>query len=63
MRAHITLAMVALLLTGCAASVVRNPLPEEYHQDVTVLGEDNFRHWGDGRRPEVFDGIESIEEL
>jgi hypothetical protein len=55
-------ALACLVLSGCA-SVVRNPLPAEFHQDVTVLGRDDLRHWGDGRRPDVFQGIDSREDL
>ncbi len=62
-RLHFPLFLLAfLVLSGCA-SVVRNPLPGELHQEVTVLGRDDLRHWGDGRRPDVFQGIESQEEL
>lgn len=53
---------VCLYLTACA-SVVRTPLPEELHQDVTVLGRNDFRQWGDGARSTAFRGIDSIEEL
>ena len=63
MRTQISLAMLMVLLTGCAASVVRNPLPEEYHADVKVLGQDDLRQWGDGRRAPVFANIENREEL
>ena len=57
------LLLASVLFLQACASVVRNPLPEEYHKDVTVLERDDLRHWGDGRRPEVFDGIESMEAL
>ena len=62
-RWHFPVFLLAfLVLSGCA-SVVRNPLPGELHQEVTVLGRDDLRHWGDGRRPDVFQGIDSQEEL
>ena len=54
--------LCCLFLTACA-SVVRTPLPKELHEDVTVLGRDDFRQWGDGVRPEVFPGVDSMEEL
>ncbi|MEM9302748.1 MAG: patatin-like phospholipase family protein [Pseudomonadota bacterium] len=51
-----------LLLSACA-SVVRTPLPEELHEDVTVLGREDLRHWGDGREVRILPGITSLEEL
>lgn len=54
--------LACLYLSACA-SVVRTPLPEELHQDVTVLGREDFRQWGDGVRSQIFPGIDSMEEL
>ena len=51
-----------LLLSACA-SVVRNPVPEAVHKDVTVLGRNDFRHWGDAKHPKLFPGIETMEQL
>jgi predicted patatin/cPLA2 family phospholipase len=45
---RIAMIFVFLALGGCA-SVVRNPVPEADHQDVTVLGNKDVRQWGDGR--------------
>lgn len=41
------LLLVCLLLTGGCASIQRSPVPEEAHLDVTVLGRDDLRFWGD----------------
>jgi hypothetical protein len=54
--------LICLLLSACA-SVVRNPLPEDLHQDVTVLERDDFRLWGDDRHVQVFHGVTSMAEL
>lgn len=51
-----------LILSGCA-SVVRTPLPEDLHQDATLLGRSDFRQWGDGVHSQIFPGIDSVEEL
>ncbi len=62
LRKYLTCALISVLLTGCA-SVVRNPLPEELHQDVTVLERSDFRQWGDAAHSEVFPGVRSMAEL
>ena len=54
--------LLCFLLTACA-SVVRNALPEEDHLDVTVLGETNFRHWGDNNAVRAFPGVENRSQL
>jgi hypothetical protein len=54
--------LLCLLLSACA-SVVRNPLPEELHRDVTVLGRDDFRFWGDERHVKVFHGATTLEQV
>ena len=41
--------VLCLFIVGCA-SVVRNPVPEADHMDVTVLGNPEARQWGDGRQ-------------
>ena len=41
--------VLCLFIVGCA-SVVRNPVPEADHMDVTVLGNPEVRQWGDGRQ-------------
>jgi predicted acylesterase/phospholipase RssA len=41
------LLLACLLLTGGCASIQRNPVPEDAHLDVTVLGRDDLRFWGD----------------
>ena len=58
----VSIAFVCLLLSACA-SVVRNPLPEELHQDVTVLGHSDYRQWGDAVHSELFPGVRSMAEL
>ena len=59
---YLTLAILCLLLSACA-SIVRTPLPEALHQNVTVLGHEDFRKWGDAPHYEVFEGIRSVAEL
>ena len=38
----IAVATGLILLAGCS-SILRNPVPEKYHQEVNVLGRDNLR--------------------
>jgi predicted acylesterase/phospholipase RssA len=54
--------VLCLAVTGCA-SVVRNPVPEADHLDVTVLGAQDVRQWGDGRYVKVMPVFESEAEL
>jgi predicted acylesterase/phospholipase RssA len=43
------LLVIAICMTlGACASVVRNPLPEADHENVTLLGSSDLRQWGDG---------------
>ncbi len=58
MRAPISVTLCILVLSGCA-SVVRNPLPEELHQDVRILGRTDLRYWGDSPRVTAFPGVTS----
>jgi len=51
-----------LLLSACA-SVVRTPLPEALHENVTVLGHSDFRKWGDAAHYQLFPGVRSMEDL
>lgn len=53
---------ILALATGCA-SVVRNPLPEEAQNQVTVLGHDDFRQWGDCSQCRTFGGLQSAEDI
>lgn len=41
--------VLASLLLGACASVVRNPVPEADHLTVNPLGNEDIRQWGDGR--------------
>ena len=59
---RLSIVFVWLLLSACA-SVVRTPLPEELHQDVTVLGHSDYRQWGDAVHSELFPGVRSTAEL
>ena len=59
---HLAIVFFCLTLASCA-SVVRNPLPEQDHLDVTVLGMKDIRHWGDGVRLRAFPGIENRSQL
>lgn len=49
---RIAVVLIFLVLGGCA-SVVRNPVPEADHLNVTVLGNEDVRQWGDGREVRV----------
>lgn len=40
-----------LLLAGCAALPDRNPLPEDYADQASVLGMSHVRYWGDEEFP------------
>ena len=53
---------VCLAISACA-SVVRTPLPEELHEDVTVLDRTDLRQWGDARHAQVFPGVQNLDEL
>jgi hypothetical protein len=59
---HLAILFFCLVLASCA-SVVRNPLPEKDHLDVTVLGMKDIRHWGDGVRLQAFPGVENRSQL
>ncbi len=50
------------LVSGCA-SVVRSPVPEAVHEQVTVLGRDDLRHWGDCVQCQPFQGLRSAEAI
>jgi hypothetical protein len=54
--------LTCFFLSACA-SVVRDPLPEEFHDQVTVLGRNDLRQWGDGVHPEIFAGIQDHQDL
>ncbi len=59
---HLAVAIACLFLAACA-SVVRTPLPENLHEDVTVLGHSDFRQWGDAAQPKLFPGVTNRQEL
>lgn len=62
LMARWALAALLVLSTGCA-SVVRNPVPESVHEQVTVLGREDFRNWGDCTHCTSFQDIRSPEEI
>ena len=41
------LLLACLLVTSGCATIQRSPVPEEAHLEVTVLGRDDLRFWGD----------------
>ena len=45
MRVHLILLAILILLQGCQTKPVRNPVPEDLQDDVTVLGSDKYRIW------------------
>jgi predicted acylesterase/phospholipase RssA len=57
---RITTLVLCLFVVGCA-SVVRNPVPEADHTDVTVLDNPNVRQWGDGRTVRSFTDLGQTE--
>lgn len=64
MRLNFTAIVVVCLLLGGCASVVRNPVPEADHLDVTLLGQDDLRQWGDRtevRNLPIFGSQEELE--
>ena len=44
--------VILMLLGGCSSTILRYPVPEAMHQQATVLGQDNLRHWVDREPPE-----------
>ena len=38
-----------LVLTSACSAILRNPVPEQYHLDATVLDRSDLRFWGDRR--------------
>jgi len=52
-RVNWTAVVLVFLVMGGCASVVRNPVPEADYLDVTVLGDEDVRQWGDGKRVRV----------
>lgn len=59
---HIFVVILCLAMAGCA-SVVRNPVPEADHQDVTVLDSEHIRQWGDGRSVRLWRTVEKAGDL
>jgi hypothetical protein len=50
MKALAKLALLALaVLTSACRAILRNPVPEKYPLDATVLDRSNLRFWGDRR--------------
>ncbi len=41
--------VAALALTSACSAILRNPVPEQYHLDTTVLDRSDLRFWGDRR--------------
>lgn len=62
LRPSLGILSLCLLLSACA-SVVRTPLPEALHENVTVLGQSDFRKWGDAAHYQLFPGVQSMEDL
>ena len=65
MNTHLSRAWVlglSLLVAGCA-SVVRDPLPAEYADNVNVLGRSDLRVWGDGVHQRTFANVHNASEL
>lgn len=58
-RLRVGLACLCLALVSACSSILRNPVPEQYHLETTVLGRDDLRIWGDQQGPEVY----SLEQL
>lgn len=60
--ASIVAMILCLTLSGCA-SVVRNPVPEADHLEVTVLDSEHSRQWGDGRAVRLWRTVEKEGDL
>lgn len=45
MRTYLILLAMLIFLQGCQTKPVRNPVPEDLQDDVTVLGSDEYRIW------------------
>jgi predicted patatin/cPLA2 family phospholipase len=43
------LLVATLALTTACSAILRNPVPEQYHLDTTLLGDSDLRFWGDRR--------------
>lgn len=52
--------VILILLGGCSSTVLRYPVPEAMHQQATVLGQDNLRHWVDREPPEKWSTAMSL---
>jgi len=59
---RIYIIFLGLWLSACA-SVVRNPVPEADHLDVTVLGRTDLRQWGDGTDMHSLPNLQNAEDL
>jgi predicted patatin/cPLA2 family phospholipase len=60
---QLAIIIFCLVLNACA-SVVRNPVPEADHLNVTALGNEDIRQWGDGvgiRTLPLFKNVDDLE--
>lgn len=46
---RILLGCLSLVLLSACTSILRNPVPEQYHQDTRLLGRSDLRFWGDSQ--------------
>ena len=56
-------AVFACVLVSACATVVRNPVPEAEHLNVTVHGNEHIRQWGDGLSTRVFPTVENSADF
>jgi predicted acylesterase/phospholipase RssA len=55
------LACLSLVLLSACSSILRNPVPEQYHLDTTVLERSDLRFWGDRQTLQVHPAIEEAD--
>lgn len=58
---RLALAGLCLVLASACSSILRNPVPEQYHLDTTVLGRDDLRIWGDREGFQIYT-LEDLEQ-
>jgi hypothetical protein len=62
-HSHVPIVLACLLLGACA-SVVRSPVPEADHLTAHPLGNEDIRQWGDGRNNRsVFQTVDKPEDV
>jgi len=63
MRLIRILIILVFTLSSACTSVVRNPVPETDHLNVTVLDRDDLRQWGDRKRSKILSNLQGADDL